>query len=526
MKKQTLTIFALLYSIYAISQQSPTGNAPNPSASNTILSGSAWYRGGNSPGGIAGTNNIFGTKWNSPIFTQTNSVNRMKLNGDFTYSINGFSQARNGYLLLGQDAAFGSGGTVYSNRGAYSLLHLNGAGNGLQEGGYRSWMQTGVTFTSNDDLAYIGHRRMNSNDITDMVLAWSDNSQSSGVGPDNLVFNFTAGSGLGTDDLAGDNPNGREIMRLTPLGNVGIGPRFSNANQPTSLLHINNNDFEKSFLQITSQIGTGQTINDGLHIGYGVTDASTKIAEINQKENDFLWIRSHNLPRITVSHTGALNFGGNSNPGGLATDLTRVGIGGMYVPLTMLHIGTDMQQPTNSGWRSWMDVGTLSSTYTEQMYVGLKDEAGSIFPGVNMDAVINWGQTNLNGPFNTVPDNLRFIFTSFLGAAGPSGTTNGLEVARMEPKEASTMSGNAGMMGIGDFSPGSTNATSGLVVDAKLDIDGDLRIRKVVNDDNLEQVLVIDPNDQNRVRFRNIPAGGGVVNAFSGTSINPFNNQV
>jgi hypothetical protein len=97
----------------------------------------------------------------------------------------------------------------------------------------------------------------------------------------------------------------------------------------------------------------------------------------------------------------------------------------------------------------------------------------------------------------------------------------------MEPKEATTMSGNAGMMGIGDFSPGSTNASNPLLVlDAKLDIDGDLRIRKVVNNDNLEQVLVIDPNDQNRVRFRNIPAGGGSVNAFNGTSINPGNNQV
>jgi hypothetical protein len=42
----------------------------------------------------------------------------MKLNGDFTYSINGYSQARNGYLLLGQDGASGSGGTIYGNRGA------------------------------------------------------------------------------------------------------------------------------------------------------------------------------------------------------------------------------------------------------------------------------------------------------------------------------------------------------------------------------------------------------------------------
>jgi hypothetical protein len=213
----------------------------------------------------------------------------------------------------------------------------------------------------------------------------------------------------------------------------------------------------------------------------------------------------------------------------LATDLTRVGVGVLYAPLSMLHIGQDLITPANTqtGWRSWMDIGTLSSTSIDQMFVGLKDEQNGVVSGFNFDAVINWGQNNTNGPLNIAPDNLRFIFTSVLGSNGKAGTANGLEIARMEPIEASTMSGNAGMMGIGDFSPGSTNATtSGFELDAKLDIDGDLRIRKVVNNDNLEQVLVIDPNDQNRVRFRNIPVGGGVVNAFSGTSINPFNNNV
>jgi hypothetical protein len=376
----------LISPVFCLSQQAPTSSSPPP-PNNGTNNNQFWSRAGNTNN--TGTNNLFGTKWNSPIYTQTNGINRMKLNGDFTYSKNGYSQARNGYLLLGQDGAFGSGGTVYGNRGAYSLLHLNGAGNGLQESGYRSWMQTGITFTSNDDLAYIGHRRMGANDITDMVLAWSDNSQSSGVGPDNLVFNFTAGCGLGTNDLAGDNPNGREIMRLTPTGNVGVGPRFSNVNQPASLFHVNNNNFERSFIQITNQTGTGQTVNDGLHIGYEFTDATFKVAEINQKENDFLWIRSNNTPRITVSHTGALAFGGNSNPGGLATNLTRVGIGGMFVPLSMLHVGFDMLGPNSSGWRSWMDIGTLSSTEFDQMYVGLKEEPGSPISGVNMDAVIN-----------------------------------------------------------------------------------------------------------------------------------------
>jgi hypothetical protein len=529
MKNVKITLFCLTIGIYAYSQTIPQGSPPSPAATTAQKANAAWYRGGNT--NANGNNNLFGTAagFNSPIYTQTNGINRMKLNGDFAYTINGFNQNRNGYLLLGQDGAFGSGGTIYGNRGAYSLLHLNGAGNGLQEGGYRSWMQTGITFTSNDDLAYIGHRRMGANDITDMVVAWSDNSQSSGVGPDNLVFNFTAGSGLGTDDLAGDNPNGREIMRLTPIGNVGVGPRFSNANQPASLFHVNNNNFERSFIQITNQIGTGQTFNDGLHLGYDVTGATTKIAEINQKENDILWIKSNKIPRITVSHTGAITPGFNSNPGGLATDLTRVGVGVLYAPLSMLHIGQDLITPANTqtGWRSWMDIGTLSSTSIDQMFVGLKDEQNGVVSGFNFDAVINWGQNNTNGPLNIAPDNLRFIFTSVLGSNGKAGTANGLEVARMEPIEASTMSGNAGMMGIGDFSPGSTNATtSGLALDAKLDIDGDLRIRKVGNDDNLEQVLVIDPNDQNRVRYRTIPAGGGVVNAFNGTSVNSGNNQV
>jgi len=31
---------------------------------------------------------------------------------------------------------------IYSNRSANILLHLNGAGNLLQEGGYRSWVET------------------------------------------------------------------------------------------------------------------------------------------------------------------------------------------------------------------------------------------------------------------------------------------------------------------------------------------------------------------------------------------------
>ncbi|MCO5269750.1 MAG: hypothetical protein M9897_12730 [Brumimicrobium sp.] len=107
-------------------------------------------------GNTWGANKYLG--WNTsngtnPLLFKTNNVNRMKLNGNLSYSIDGYSATRNGNLLIGWQ----NPGTLYNaNRGAYSLLHLNGEGTLLQEGGYRSWMKTGITFTGNNDLSYIG----------------------------------------------------------------------------------------------------------------------------------------------------------------------------------------------------------------------------------------------------------------------------------------------------------------------------------------------------------------------------------
>jgi hypothetical protein len=163
----------------------------------------------------------------------------MNVSNQYPISIYGWGQNVNtsGYLLLGINGTGLGGRTLYgsANYGAFSLLHLNG-GTTVQEGGFRPWMKTGVTFTSNNDLAYIGHRQNSDGpDITDMVVAWSDNGGGvSPVGPDNLVFDFTSGNGNAGDDLSGDALNGREVMRLTAGRNVGVGPRFNNANQPQS----------------------------------------------------------------------------------------------------------------------------------------------------------------------------------------------------------------------------------------------------------------------------------------------------
>jgi hypothetical protein len=75
-------------------QQLPTNNNPSAPA-NGQNDPKFWSRGGNTVGG--GSNNLFGTLWNSPIYTTTNGVLREKLNGDLgiagapQYSINGYT---------------------------------------------------------------------------------------------------------------------------------------------------------------------------------------------------------------------------------------------------------------------------------------------------------------------------------------------------------------------------------------------------------------------------------------------------
>ncbi len=87
MKKLTM-MAALLLSANLFAQQNPTGPAINPNAPVPQLAGHAWYRGGNNLGGIGGAKNIFGTMWNSPIYTYTAGVARMTLNG---FTINCFT---------------------------------------------------------------------------------------------------------------------------------------------------------------------------------------------------------------------------------------------------------------------------------------------------------------------------------------------------------------------------------------------------------------------------------------------------
>jgi len=160
MKKIKIIAIISLLSNLSYSQTFPVGNPPAPFTLPNQAQ-SAWYRGGNFPiGASPPTSNVFGTMFNAAIHTKTNSILRMKLNGTVAYNINGFVAARDGYMLLGPDAPVAGGpGTYYNNKGAFSLLHLNGTTTALSiELGYRPWMKTGITFTENSDLIYVGRK--------------------------------------------------------------------------------------------------------------------------------------------------------------------------------------------------------------------------------------------------------------------------------------------------------------------------------------------------------------------------------
>ncbi len=215
-----------------ISQQNPTNNNPSVPAQNGTNDRAFWSRSGNSQ--INGNNNIFGTLWNSPIYTQTNGVNRYKLNGTLNYPVNGFTAPRDGYFLLTSINASmsGSPGLLYDGgRGAFSQFHIHGGGI-AQEFGYRSWMRTGITLTDNNDMSYIGLRQVGTGvDVTEMVINWTDNQGGGNFGPDDMVFRFsTNGAGNpvynNTNYRTPDDLDGLHIARFTAEGLFGLGNTF------------------------------------------------------------------------------------------------------------------------------------------------------------------------------------------------------------------------------------------------------------------------------------------------------------
>lgn len=458
MKKISLLLILISLTLILHAQQGPTGQN-NPSY-NQNWSRTGNYQNGSNPTGA----NIFGTNWNSPIYTVTNGTVRTRLNGKFTTTINGsYNVDVSGYFGIGPSGHFATNSPM-------AMLHLEGSTNntpGYTGNGWRRWMQTGTFMRENSDAMYVGlQTQPGTTNRSDAVINWSDDISNQYGGADRLkiVMSTYANTGNGNNQSRIDGASyfGYEFMQFTPsnyqnnsanfpAGFVGIGPVFtsttpSNPNsRPQSRLHINSEETLDTWLQISNMDGTGQTQTDGFRVG--ITSDGT--ANLRQQENKPLLFLTDwdNISGGVMSgerlRLMSVGMPGVPNPGNVfAANTTRVAISHLgnspiTAPRSLLHLGYNTggnsANGSQDGWRSWMDIGMFVSNGTDNVYLGLKNQGSAD----RNDAVLSWGDNQgIPGTQqNLGPDNLLFVFTATqTGIATPpaSGQT-GVEGMRMTP---------------------------------------------------------------------------------------------
>ena len=460
-------IFILLFTSCVVintkAQQTPTNNSPSAPGASGIGSGAYWSRVGNDGLGANNQNNIFGTLWNSPIYTYTNGLPRTRLNGNLNTTVNGVTKNFDGY--------YGISPTGYFNTNTpWSMLHLDGSNNtSFPGGGWRMWMNTGTFMRENSDGMYVGMMQVGIN-RSDAIINWSDDPSGSS-GPDKLRFIHTgANTGDGNGQTDPRDPfalNGYEYMRMTAQGpnnslgyasgHIGIGPLFTDLNYPRARVHMHSEDNLTNFLQISIDASTGIGQNDGTRFGViGAQSTSNREGNAllyNQENKHLLFSTAYATPtnidnsrervRITQinSETNLIGGGyGIHNPWGLPLQrYTRMSISRDPLlpavrPMATFHVGYSYSTANNYGWRNWMDQGMLVVNNAENhLYLGFKPEADNF--GAH-DAVVSFGKNQ------SQPERLRFIYSS---TAGNSANANGLEIARM------WSDGNEGRTGFGDF---------------------------------------------------------------------------
>jgi hypothetical protein len=103
---------------------------------------------GNTANNIFNSNYFLGwsnTNGANPLFTKTNGINRMRLNGTQTEVISLVPTNTSGFLGL-SDSPF------FSTNSPWAMLHLEGPNNTPFTGGqWRTWMKTGLFMRENSD---------------------------------------------------------------------------------------------------------------------------------------------------------------------------------------------------------------------------------------------------------------------------------------------------------------------------------------------------------------------------------------
>jgi len=209
----------------------------------------------------------------------------------------------------------------------------------LAQGGFRSWQDLGTMYMALTDNMYTGMREKDPTDPTgrtskvssgslptdnqDAVITWGDNSAGNAPNPggqpnDNFAFIFHGPLSNTLPDKFAGTEYGREIMRLTGFGNVGIGPVFYDNALPQNLLHVNNDSLLATYVQISNKLATFQTATDGFHLGItgGPIATTGGIAEVRQYENRDMRFFTNNTQWMVIKD----NLPGNIGRVGIRTN--------------------------------------------------------------------------------------------------------------------------------------------------------------------------------------------------------------
>lgn len=203
---------------------------------------------------------------------------RMRINGTSTATVNGFNINNSGFVAITNNPMFWNDSG--SPKTPFSLLHLAGSSVNYQQTGYRDWMIDGITFTTNNDLDFIGPRSV-STDVTEFVIGWTDNSSSS-FGPDDLVFRFLSGDG--TAGSGANSSLGTQIMRCAGAdnGRVGVGAEFDLGNdfRPQRKLHVHDG-------------GASNTTHAQLRLSHTLSASSPVCADFRVTNNGNLYLNCY-----------------------------------------------------------------------------------------------------------------------------------------------------------------------------------------------------------------------------------------
>ena len=463
-----------------------------------------WRLGGNTvfPGGginsVNATNNIMGTVAgaNFPINIITNGTVRMVIN-------NGATGINDGKIAIGNNLAVGFTPSA--------RLHLH------QDNGFNH-----IQFTSNTTIGgttpilssgfHIGIN--NANEATlrqrenEAMRFYTRNAERMYINP-NRVSTINGFTNINTTGYVGIGPNNTSPTHPNGVWD-GVGP--------FSLLHLNgavNSNIQLGYLP---WMRTGITLTDDSDLSYfGLRQVST-VGNIT--ETVILW--SNDDVVSTFADDMVFRFARTASPPNanintvdldVANDLDGRHIA-RFTGTGEFGLGATFGRD-NTAYVLPASLMHMSRTRNKDVYMQITNRGGT---GETVSDGLRIGITGTGTAHIRQQEDLPLIFY-----------TNSIENGRMIPNIGTTLIGNPTMVGIGNWTT-PFNILPNNVIDAKLDIDGDLRIRTIDNDDALSMVLVVDPMDHNRVHWRDATTigggGSGGVTADNGLTIGPNINNV